>query len=438
VNTSEAISATAVAALADRRLDWRHKAVPATANGTTHAEFVAAGHSLADLQTPLLTLDAGALQGNAHRLASWCKDHGVLLAPHGKTTMAPQLWTEQLNRGAWGITLANFAQLRVAREFGVQRLQLANSLTDPHAIEWVAANATAGAPILSWVDSLGTVEVINSTLADGDSVLDVLVELGANGGRTGARGVDAALEVARAVAASPHLRLVGVSGYEGSLAHTADDAGLAAVRGYLARMRLLHEQLLADGLYGADSVILTAGGSAYFDDVVSVLSPCISSGSEGAAQDCPRVELMIRSGAYIVHDDGFYRGISPFSRGGGDPFKAGMHGWARVVSQPEPGLAILDAGKRDLPVDEGLPRPQLIGPVLGGPMKSLGGAEITAVNDQHCFMTFDAGTTTVRPGDVVRLGLSHPCTAFDKWTLIPVLADTDNDQTVVDLIHTFF
>jgi D-serine deaminase-like pyridoxal phosphate-dependent protein len=438
VNTSEAISATAVAALADRRLDWRHKAVPATANGTTHAEFVAAGHSLADLQTPLLTLDAGALQGNAHRLASWCKDHGVLLAPHGKTTMAPQLWTEQLNRGAWGITLANFAQLRVAREFGVQRLQLANSLTDPHAIEWVAANATAGAPILSWVDSLGTVEVINSTLADGDSVLDVLVELGANGGRTGARGVDAALEVARAVAASPHLRLVGVSGYEGSLAHTADDAGLAAVRGYLARMRLLHEQLLADGLYGADSVILTAGGSAYFDDVVSVLSPCISSGSEGAVQDGPRVELMIRSGAYIVHDDGFYRGISPFSRGGGDPFKAGMHGWARVVSQPEPGLAILDAGKRDLPVDEGLPRPQLIGPVLGGPMKSLGGAEITAVNDQHCFMTFDAGTTTVRPGDVVRLGLSHPCTAFDKWTLIPVLADTDNDQTVVDLIHTFF
>ncbi|MBT2593709.1 alanine racemase [Arthrobacter sp. ISL-72] len=438
MNTSEAISASAVAALADSRLDWRHKAVPATATGTTHAEFVAAGHSLADLQTPLLTLDAGALQGNADRLATWCKDHGVLLAPHGKTTMAPQLWSEQLSRGAWGITLANFAQLRVAREFGVRRLQLANSLTDPHAIEWVAANTTAGAPILSWVDSPGTVEVINSTLADGDSVLDVLVELGAKGGRTGARSVDAAVEVARAVAASPHLRLVGVSGYEGSLAHTSDDAGLAAVRGYLAQMRLLHEELLASGLYGADSVILTAGGSAYFDEVVSVLSPCISSGSEGASQDVPRVELMIRSGAYIIHDDGFYRGISPFSRDGGDPFKAGMHGWARVVSQPEPGLAILDAGKRDLPVDEGLPRPQLIGPALGGPMEPLAGATITAVNDQHCYLKFDAGTTTVRPGDVIRLGLSHPCTAFDKWTIVPVLADTDGDQTVVDLIHTFF
>ncbi|MBT2534780.1 alanine racemase [Arthrobacter sp. ISL-69] len=439
--TAEAISAAAVARLEDVRLDWRHKAVPATANGTTHAGFVEAGHNLADLQTPLLTLDARALGGNADRLATWCKEHGVLLAPHGKTTMAPQLWTEQLNRGAWGITLANFAQLRVAREFGVRRLQLANSLTDPHAIEWVANTATEDAPILSWVDSVDTVEVIGRTLAAAGSgaVLDVLVELGGTGGRTGARGVDAALEVARAVSASPHLRLVGVSGYEGSLAHTADQDSLAAVRGYLGHMRQLHEELLDGGLYGSDAVILTAGGSAYFDDVVSVLSPCITAGAEpGGPANGPRVELMIRSGAYIIHDDGFYRGISPFSRDGGEPFRAGMHGWARVVSQPEPGLAILDAGKRDLPVDEGLPRPQLIGPALGGPMEPLAGAEITAVNDQHCFMTFDAGTTSVRPGDVVRLGLSHPCTALDKWTVIPVLADTDGDRTVVDLIHTFF
>ena len=434
MDTSEAISATAVASLAARRLDWRHKAIPAADNGTTHAAFLAAKHTLADFQTPLLTLDAGALTANADRLAKWCAEKGVLLAPHGKTTMSPQLWTEQLKRGAWGITLANFAQLRVAREFGVRNLQLANSLTDPHGITWVAEQDST---ILSWVDSVDTVAVIEHTLAGTGSVLDVLVELGAHGGRTGARGVDAALEVARAVDAADHLRLVGVAGYEGSLAHTADDAGLGAVRRYLADMRLLHEELLAAGLYGSGSVIITAGGSAYFDDVVTVLSPCISTGAETGG---PKVDLMIRSGAYIIHDDGFYRGISPFSRAGNQPFSAGMYGWARVVSQPEPGLALLDAGKRDLPFDEGLPEPQLIGPVLGGAMEPLPGAAITSVNDQHSFMTFDPETTAVRPGDVVRLGLSHPCTAFDKWTIIPVLADSTPgaDQTVVDLIHTFF
>lgn len=439
MDTSEAISATALASLAERRLDWRHKAIPAAANGITHAEFLAAKPTLAALQTPLLTLDAQALQGNADHLAKWCAGKGVLLAPHGKTTMSPQLWAEQLNRGAWGITLANFAQLRVARRFGVRNLQLANSLTDPHAIQWVAEQDST---ILSWVDSVDTVALIERTLAGTDSVLDVLVELGAHGGRTGARGVDAALEVARAVDVAEHLRLVGVAGYEGSLAHTADDAGLAAVRGYLAKMRLLHEELLAAGLYGSGSVIITAGGSAYFDDVVTVLSPCISTTAEAAptVSHSLKVDLMIRSGAYIIHDDGFYRGISPFSRAGNQPFSPGMYGWARVVSQPEPGLALLDAGKRDLPFDEGLPEPQFIGSTLGGAMEPLVGAEITSVNDQHSFLTFNPDTTTVRPGDIVRLGLSHPCTAFDKWTVIPVLADSTpgGDQTVVDLIHTFF
>lgn len=435
-STAPAIAADAVARLSSVQLSWRHKAVPAAAIGTTAGDFIQARHTLADLQTPLLTLDGRALESNADRLATWCAEHGVQLAPHGKTTMAPQLWAEQLERGAWGITLANSAQLRVAHEFGVRRFQLANSLTDPRAIEWVASVVGPEQTILSWVDSVDTVELIGRTLeaAGSNAVLDVLVELGAHGGRTGARGIDAALEVARAVARSPHLRLVGVSGYEGSLAHTADADALAAVRGYLGRMLELHRMLLADGLYGSDELIVTAGGSAYFDDVVDVLSPCISDGGDGG----PKVELLIRSGAYIIHDDGFYRVISPFSRDGGQPFRSAMHGWARVVSQPEPGLALLDAGKRDLPVDEGLPVPQLIGPELGGAMSPLDGAEITAVNDQHSFLKFDPATTTVRPGDVVRLGLSHPCTAFDKWTLIPVLADTDGDQTVVDLIHTFF
>ncbi len=434
-----AIDEDSLARLADVVVGWRDKAVPAGAAGKTVREFLAAGNRLADLQTPLLTLDAGAIRANLDHLAAWCAQRGILLAPHGKTTMAPQLWSEQLHRGAWGITLANFAQLRVARTFGVNRLLLANSLTDPRAIEWVAAEQSDGARILSWVDSVQTVEVIERALAARaePAVLDVLVEVGGVGGRTGARGLAAALEVARAVAASDALRLVGVAGYEGSLAHSATDDALARVDDYLRVLAAVHRELLAEDLYGDGAdVILTAGGSAYFDNVADVLGPCITSGS--AASGGRRVDVVIRSGSYVIHDDGFYREISPFSRHGDEPFRTGMHGWARVVSSPEPGLAILDAGKRDLPVDEGLPIPRAIGRALGGPMSPLVAASITAVNDQHCYLSFDPRTTEVHLGDVVRLGLSHPCTALDKWTLIPVLADTVDDQRVVDLVHTFF
>ncbi|WP_083508679.1 alanine racemase [Arthrobacter alpinus] len=435
------IDNTVVDALDSIELSWKFKAVPAASHGQSAGAYVASGVSLADLQTPLLTLDSAAMSANVEHMAHWCADKGVLLAPHGKTTMAPQMWREQLARGAWGITLANASQLRVGHAFGLQRVMVANSLTDPQAITWLAGAQSPTFSVVSWVDSLQTVQLQEATLSDvPGSVIDVIVELGGTGGRTGLRTVAQAVDVARAVHASTHLRLVGVGGYEGSLAHSADVDALTTVRGYLTRVKELHDLLLSENLYadGAD-VIVTAGGSAYFDDVVDVLGGCSNDGASGDA----RVDVIIRSGAYMVHDDGFYRGISPFARGeqaeaGNAPFTSAMHAWARVVSLPEAGLAILDAGKRDMPVDEGLPEPQLLGRSLGGEMLELSGASISAVNDQHCFLRFNPATTVLNIGDVVRLGLSHPCTAFDKWTLIPVLADAGSDNRVVDLIHTFF
>ncbi|WP_243874813.1 alanine racemase [Arthrobacter woluwensis] len=429
-----------VRSVGEEILDFRHKAVPAALQGLRLADFGDLG--LGRLQTPLLTLDRDALDVNARLLADWCEERGILLAPHGKTTMSPELWAQQMDLGAWGITLANAAQLRVARHFGFTRLMLANSLTDPQAIRWAAEQASDGARIVSWVDSPDTVALLDRELSEdspaGDGILEVIVERGGHGGRTGARSHEEALAVARAVHASPSLRLVGVGGYEGALAHTADDAGLAAVRGYLADVVALHEALLAEGLYDADELLVTAGGSAYFDDVVDVLGSVRTSGGEGT----PRVDVVIRSGAYIVHDDGFYRGISPFSRQDPDgpaSFRSAMHAWVRVMSQPEPGLAILEGGKRDLPFDEGLPVPQLLSPGLGEPGIPLVGAEVTAVNDQHAFLRFPE-SVDLKPGDVIRLGLSHPCTALDKWTVIPVLDSTrDTDApTVVGAVRTFF
>lgn len=250
------IDTTRVAALADEVLDWRHKAVPATLHGRTAGAVADGSVRLADLQTPLLTLDAAALRGNVAKLAAWCNGAGVGLAPHGKTTMSPALWAEQLAAGAWGITLANAAQLRVARHFGVQTLMLANCLTDPRAIAWVADEVAAGARIVSWVDSVAGARHLQAVLDGLDAgPLEVLVEIGGAGGRTGARGTAAALEVARAVADASRLRLIGVCGYEGALSHTWDEAGLAPVRAYLDDFRRLHDTLTDAGLYEGDEVI---------------------------------------------------------------------------------------------------------------------------------------------------------------------------------------
>lgn len=394
----------------------------------TVAEWLARAPRLSALATPVLTLDGAALRANADRMAGWCAGHGVELAPHGKTTMAPALWDLQLRTGSRGITVATPWQAAVAIEFGVRWIQLANSLVDPHGLRAVASarDADPDLEVVSWVDSADTVAAMEAGAGRPERPLTVVVELGAPGGRTGARSVAEAERVAAAVVASPVLRLGGIGGYEGALAHDPSPESLAVVRSYLDDLAELHRRLRP--AYETAEIVVTAGGSAYFDQVVAALA--------GLADD--RTRVVLRSGAYLVHDDGFYRGISPLARADGAPFSSAMHVWARVVSTPEPGLALLDAGKRDVPFDEGLPEPQLLADDLGHPPRPLAGT-VTAVNDQHAFLRTDEPVTV---GQVVRLGLSHPCTAFDKWRWIPLLpaapAADDPDPLVTELVRTFF
>jgi D-serine deaminase-like pyridoxal phosphate-dependent protein len=433
--------AAAVAALADQQVSWQDKALPPSTWGRTVAEVLADKPRLSGLPTPLLTLSAPGLQHNVATMARWCSEHGVDLAPHGKTTMAPALWAAQLEAGAWAITLANVFQLGVARAYGVSRVMIANSVISPLQLRWIADELAADETfeVTVWADSVRTVELLEAARAayvePGARQLDVLVEVGGNGGRTGARDAETALAVAAAIAAAPTLRLAGVAGYEGAIAHGADDAGLEHVRAYLRDLATVHIRLQADRLYDAEVVpVVSAGGSAYFEQVAEVLGPLGGSGAR----------VVLRSGAYIAHDDGYYREVSPLGsvpRTDGDRLIPAMHGWIRITSQPEPGLAIFDAGKRDLPFDEGLPEPQLLRPrSAGDAVTKVEGMTVTKVNDQHGFLRFEAdGVAPLVIGDELRVGLSHPCTAFDKWGLIPVIDDPDaDDPVVVDLIRTFF
>ncbi|WP_330253993.1 amino acid deaminase [Nocardia sp. NBC_00565] len=432
-----AIDEKAVAALADRTLGPEHKGLPPAAWGRTVREFLDAAPHLDEFETPVLTVDRAAVAANVAVMADWAAAAGVRLAPHGKTTMAPQLWAQQLAAGSWGITFATVWQVQVARSFGVGRIVLANALVDPVGLRWVAAELALDPDFefVCWVDSVETVALMDEHLrsAPGDPRIRVIVELGGPHGRTGARTVEQAHAIAAAVGHAERLTLAGVGGYEGALAHDRTPDGVAAVRHYLDEIARLHRELAAAGRY-TEQAIVTAGGSAYPDLVVECLAGLAD---EQGAQGVPTT-VVLRSGAYIIHDDGFYAGISPLAAPRSErPLRSAMHGWARTVSRPEVELALLDAGKRDLPFDEGLPVPQFV----AGPEGSLNpAAHVSALNDQHTFLRLPGGAATDLPvGSVVRLGLSHPCTAFDKWRLIPVIDDADAERPrIVDLVHTFF
>jgi D-serine deaminase-like pyridoxal phosphate-dependent protein len=425
------IDQDAVSRLAQERIDWRFKGLPDSLFGRTVAEALATNPNLftGGFVGPLVVLDNDAIDHNLATMRRWCESRGLALSPHGKTTMAPQLFQRQLAAGCWAITTANASQLRVYRAFGVSRVLLANQLVDQNALRWLAQELSDDPEFefYCWADSVRAVELMTEGLQGSERQVNVFVEVGAPGARTGARTPETAETVADAIVASPVLKLVGTAGWEGSLAHDASPEGLAAIDSFLERIREVTIRL-KDKFEDPDRVIVTVGGSAYFDHVADALT--------SPWPDGLNVFPLLRSGAYVTHDDGFYRENSPLgahSRIEGTPsFRSALRAWAQVTSKPEDNLALLTIGKRDASFDEGLPEPQLIR--RDGVTKPLAGAEISALNDQHAFL--HPNGSDVQVGDWVALGLSHPCTVFDKWQLLPAVGA--DGETVVDFIRTYF
>ncbi|MFI9249358.1 amino acid deaminase [Streptomyces sp. NPDC053069] len=423
------MSTEALARLAEERVDHRFKGLPPDAAGHTVGELAAQRRNLftGGFPTPVLVLSAERLAHNLALMQTYTARHGLAFAPHGKTSMAPQLFHRQIEHGAWGITLAMPHQVRVAREFGIQRVFLANELVDAPALRWIAAELAAdpGFRFVCYVDSVRGVELMDTALRGSGATrpVDVVVELGAgDGARTGVRTEAEAQAVAAAVARTETLRLVGVAGYEGEVPRADPER----VRSYLRRLVALAVELDKGGRFGkAEEIIVSAGGSAWFDAVSEVFA-------ELPELSAPVLKLL-RSGAYVSHDDGHYRRLTPFTRvpeeGALEP---AFRLWAQVVSRPAPEQAFANAGKRDAAHDLDLPTAQVVR--RNGVERPATGITVTGLSDQHAWLRTEPGAD-VEVGDWIGLGLSHPCTSFDKWQLIPV---AEADGTVVDYVRTFF
>jgi D-serine deaminase-like pyridoxal phosphate-dependent protein len=145
--------------------------------------------------------------------------------------------------------------------------------------------------------------------------------------------------------------------------------------------------------------------------------------------------VVLRSGCYLTHDSGVYERTSPFAGEDADRrFHPAMEIWGSVLSRPEPELAILGFGRRDVPFDEGFPVPTKIRTASGETVPVEGRFAVTALNDQHAYARVEADLS-LGVGDLVACGISHPCSAFDRWRAIPVLDERDR---VVDAVATFF
>jgi D-serine deaminase-like pyridoxal phosphate-dependent protein len=333
-------------------------------------------------ETPVPLVDLDRLERNLDRMARYAASHHLALRPHTKTHKSPRIAAEQIRHGAVGLTCATLLECEVMAEVstnlllayppvGESKLQRLLSLPDECDISVALDSEIA-------LDRLG------AAARTRDRPIGVLVELDLGMHRVGVAGVDAAVALAKMVAARPPLQYRGIVFYPGHLRRSPGDQELEQLR---ALLRNAVDALDRAGLHPE----IVSGGS----------TP-----TAWRTHEIPEV-TEIRPGTYVYND----RITAEIGACGWDDCAVSV--LATVVSTSVPGQAVIDAGSKALgrePPEGGatgygalLDRPQVI---------------ISRMSEEHGIL--DLGGTDWRPrvGDQVRVVPNHVCIAIHLHEIV--------------------
>ncbi|MBV1812800.1 amino acid deaminase [Pseudomonas viridiflava] len=392
--------------------------------------FARPGDSLvSDVSLPALVVHQQALDHNIRWMQTFATNSGAELAPHGKTSMVPALFRRQIEEGAWGMTLATAVQTQAAYAHGVRRILMANQLVGQPNMALIAELlADSTFEFHCMVDHPDNVAALGAFFAERGLRLNVMIEYGVPGGRCGCRTEAQVLELADAVLAQPSLALTGIEGYEGVI---HGDHAISGIKAFAASLVRLAVELQDKGAFALDRPIVTASGSAWYDLIAEAFD-------EQAVRE--RFLSVLRPGSYVVHDHGIYKDAQccVLDRRAelSEALRPALEVWAHVQSMPEPGFAVIAMGKRDVAYDAGLPNPlrRYKAGVLPASGDDVSGCKVTAVMDQHAFMTV-APNCELKVGDIIAFGTSHPCLTFDKWRSGCLV---DDDLRMIEPFSTYF
>ncbi|MEE4742490.1 amino acid deaminase [Pseudomonas alliivorans] len=388
------------------------------------------GDSLvSDVSLPALVIHQPALDHNIRWMQTFVTNSGAELAPHGKTSMVPALFWRQIEEGAWGMTLATAVQTQAAYAHGVRRILMANQLVGQPNMALIAELlADSTFEFHCMVDHPDNVAALGKFFGERGLRLNVMIEYGVPGGRCGCRTEAQVLELADAVLAQPSLALTGIEGYEGVI---HGDHAISGIKAFAASLVRLAVDLQDKGAFALDRPIVTASGSAWYDLIAEAFD---------AQAVRERFLSVLRPGSYVVHDHGIYKDAQccVLDRRAelSEALRPALEVWAHVQSMPEPGFAVIAMGKRDVAYDAGLPNPlrRYRAHVMPASGDDVSNCKVTAVMDQHAFMTVAPGCE-LKVGDIIAFGTSHPCLTFDKWRSGCLV---DDGLRVIEPFSTYF
>ncbi|NTU80012.1 MAG: DSD1 family PLP-dependent enzyme [Chloroflexales bacterium] len=288
---------------------------------------------LSELDTPALVVDLDLMETNIAALMGRLRPTGVRVRPHLKTAKCPEVARILAAAGASGFCVAKLGEAEVMAAAGIDDLLITGELAGAPKLRRLAALHARHPRVRCVVDSVAGARMLDDAVAATGVPLEVLIELDVGQGRCGVTPGEPARALAAEVARLPHVRLVGVQGYEGHLQHIADPEEQA---------RRVAEAM---GRLTATAALLRADGHAI---------ESVTTGGTGTCERCathPGV-TEVQPGSFVFLDRAYRDALG--ARGG---YTNALTVLATVISRPAAGRAVVDAGLKALATDMGNPEP---------------------------------------------------------------------------------
>jgi 3-hydroxy-D-aspartate aldolase len=348
-----------------------------TTDRELHDHLIGQQGSRADLNTPVLVLDVDALDRNIAAMAALTAHHGVALRPHAKTHKSVDIAKRQITAGAAGVCCAKIGEAEALAGGGVTGILITSPVAAPAAIDRLAVLAATADGLMAVVDHPGVAARIDAALAAAEARLDVIIDIDPGIARTGVASAEAAVALAKTIAASPNLEYRGVQFYCGSQQHIESYADRRAA--IVERTAYLQEVIaaLADAGFAPEIVTGSGTGTHRIDLDLGVFNE-------------------LQTGSYVFMDKQYLD--CDIADGAEPPFEVSLAVDARVVSANHSGLVTIDAGYKSLSTDGGVAVVQ-----RGAPETAF----FAFMGDEHAALIAPEIGTQLQPGDPVSLTVPH-------------------------------
>lgn len=335
-----------------------------------HAHLIGQQGGRRSLNTPVLVIDVDALDRNIRTMAEFAAKHGLALRPHAKTHKSVEIALKQIAAGAVGSCCAKLGEVEELAAGGVGSILITSPVVSAPAIARLMALNARIVDLRVAVDNPDNVDALGTAAAKAGKALQVLVDVDPGIRRTGVSSPDAAVVVARKIAATASLKYLGVQFYCGREQHIESYEKRRSAM--VDRTEYLKTVIAALTEAGFAPGVITGGGTGThrIDADLGVFT-----------------ELQV--GSYVFMDRQY--NDCDLTGGGASPYETSLLIDARVVSANTVGMATVDAGFKAMATDGGPPT-VLSGAPAGTPYHFMGDEHGLIVSEGKAFAVGDAVT----------------------------------------------